>query len=151
MMDLYTTQQSIFNYLVANADFQVIDTEIPQAGSEMEPISDTGYPAAYAVVRFNDDTKWPLGGAVGGPRHDETYSLVDILCVGPTPTEARDVAYAEAGVKDILLGFVPTGGGPLTKAGGGQVFTVGDGTATLPRRYIARVSFRYNTNMIIDE
>lgn len=150
-MDLYTTQQSIFNHLAANADFQVIDTEIPQANSAGEPTTDSGYPMAYAVVRFNDDVKWPLGDAVGGPRHDDMYSLVDVLCIGPTPDEARDVAYATDGVRDILLGFVPTGGGALNKAGGGQVFVVGDGTATLPRRYVARVSFRYSTNMVIDE
>lgn len=150
-MDLYSTQQDILTYLSTNADFQVIDTEIPQAGSATEPVTDTGYPMAYAVVRFNDAAKWPLGAAVGGPRHDDMYSLVDVLCVGPTPDEARDVAYAIDGVMDILTGYSPTGGGPMNKSGAGQVFVIGDGTATLPCRYVARVSFRYPVNTVINE
>lgn len=143
--DLYTTQQAIWNYLVAEADFQIFDTNFPEG--EIEPRTDAGTLDPYAVVRFNDSVRVPRQGAVGGARYDEMYSLVDVLCVAGSPEEAREIAYGLDGVNDILLGFVPTDAGELTKAGGGQVFVQADSTGTRPIRYIARTSYRYLVNM----
>jgi hypothetical protein len=146
--DLYATQQSIKTHLEAQADFAIFDTNFPEG--DLEPTNDAGILDAYAVLRFNDSVKVPQKGAVGGARYDELYSLVDVLCVGGDPDEARELAYGTDGVNDILLGFVPTDGGELTKSGGGQVFVIGDGTGTRPIRYVARCSFRYLVNMSID-
>lgn len=146
--NLKATQDSILAELVAEAAFPILDTMIPEAS--MEPVNDYGYMEPYAVVRFNDSIKVPRKGSVGGARYDELYSLVDILCVGSDPEEAREIAYGVDGVSDILTGFVPVDGGELTKAGGGQVFVSGDGSTQRPTRYIARVSFRFLVNMELD-
>lgn len=146
--DLFTTQQSIWTYLVAEADFEIFDTNYPEG--QLEPTTDAGTLEPYAVVRFNDSVKIPQKGAVGGARHDELYSLVDVLCVGGSPEEAREIAYGADGVNDILLGFVPTDGGELTKSGGGQVFVLADSTGTRPIRYVARTSYRYLVNLSIE-
>lgn len=148
-MDLFTTQQDVFNYLTAQADFAIYDTSLP--GAQDEPLSSNGYMVGYAVMRFNDAVKIPQKGAFGGARWDEMYSLIDVLCVGATPDEAREVAYGIDGVADLLTGYTPVDAGQLTRQSGGQVFVVGDGTATTPTRYIARVSFRMVVNTTIDE
>lgn len=146
--NLYATQQSIWNHLVAEADFAVFDTNYPEG--DLEPTNDAGVLEPYAVLRFNDAVKIAQKGAVSGARNDEMYSLVDILCVAGSPEEARDLAWNLDGVNDILLGFVPTDGGELNKSGGGQVFAIGDGSGTRPTRYVARCSFRYLINMTQD-
>ncbi len=148
-MNLFATQQSVFAYLTTEADFAIFDTDYPEV--QDEPVSNNGYPAAYAVVRFNDAVKIPQKGAVGGARHDEMYSLVDVLCVGPTPEDARELAYGPDGVADILTGWAPADAGELSRESGGQVFVRGDGTGTLPRRFIAVCSFRALVNMVVDE
>ncbi len=149
--NLYATQQDIYAFLDAEADFPLFDTNIPEAGSQQEPMTPNGYLQPYAVVRFNDSVRPPSGGAVGGARHDELYSLVDVLCVAADPNEARQVAYGLDGVADILTGYVPVDAGELNKAGGGQVFVAADGSGTRPTRYIARVSFKFSVNMVVDE
>lgn len=143
-MNLYATQQDILTYLRAEADFEIFDTNMPEG--DLEPTSDSGYPEGYATIRFNDAVKVPQFGAVGGARHDEMYSLIDVLCVGPDPDEARAIAYGVDGVADILTGYQPVDAGELTRQSGGQVFVRGDGTATKPTRYIAMVSFRMLVN-----
>lgn len=143
--NLFSTQQAIYAYLDAEADFPIYDTNMPEG--ELEPRSDAGYMVPYAVVRFNDAIKVPRMGAVGGARLDEMYSLVDILCVGESPDEARELAYGVDGVNDILVGYVPVDAGELTKSGGGQVFVISDGSGTRPTRYVARCSFRFLVNM----
>lgn len=149
-MNLYATQQSIYAFLTTEADFPVFDTIVPEAGSGEEPVDNAGYLEPYVVVRFNDSVKVTRQGSFVGARADELYSLVDILCIAADPTEAREIAYGTDGVSDILTGFIPTDGGELTKAGGGQVFVASDGSGQRPTRFIARVSFRYAVNMQID-
>jgi hypothetical protein len=110
--------------------------------------------ATYAVLRVNDALRTPAsykGGSVGGARHEEMYTLFDVLVVGHSPTAATSVAYGDNGVADLLVGYTPVDAGPLERAGGGQVFVVSDGTGARPTNYVARVSFRCNVNMIIDE
>lgn len=148
-MNLYATQQDVLAYLTDQADFAVYDTSLPAVIDE--PGSDNGYMDGYVVLRFNDAVKIPQKGAVGGARWDEMYTLIDALCVGATPEEAREIAYGTDGAADILTGYTPVDAGELTRQSGGQVFVVGDGTATAPIRYIARVSFRAVVNTTIDE
>lgn len=145
--NLYATQQSWLAHL--QAEFPTYDTNLPEVKDE--PTSANGYYEPYVVMRFNDAVKVQTGGSFGGPRHDEEYTLVDCLCVAADPDEARELAYGDGGVRDVLTGYVGVDAGPLEKSGGGQVFTVGDGTSTKPTRYIARVSFRAQVNMTIDE
>lgn len=147
-MNLYATQQDILAYLRAEADFEIFDTNMPEG--DLEPTSDAGYAEGYATIRFNDAVKIPQFGAVGGARHDEMYSLIDVLCVAPDPDEARAIAYGQDGVADILTGYAPVDAGELTRQSGGQVFVRGDGTATKPTRYIAMVSFRMIVNTTTD-
>lgn len=151
-MNLYATQTDVFNYLSTNLGAPVFHTDYPAAGDE--PQGQNGVMATYAVLRVNDalrTTSSRRGGAVGGARHDEMYTLFDVLVVGHSPQAATELAYGPNGVADLLVGYIPVDAGPLERAGGGQVFVVGDGTVTRPTNYVARVSFRCNVNLIIDE
>jgi hypothetical protein len=145
-MNLYATQQDIFAH--ADTEFAVYDTNFPEVAQE--PLVN-GYLEPYVVLRFNDAVKVPQRGNVGGARHDEMYTLIDALCVAADPAEARDLAYGPNGVADYLTGYQPVDAGPLTRESGGQVFVRADGTNTLPRRFIAVVSFRCAVNQVIDE
>ncbi len=53
-MDLYSTQQDVFNYLTAQGDFAVYDTDYPEVVDEPTV---NGYLDAYTVLRFNDAVK----------------------------------------------------------------------------------------------
>jgi hypothetical protein len=145
-MNLYATQQDILAY--ADASFVVFDTNYPEVSQEPTL---NGWPEPYVVLRFNDAVKVPQTGAVGGARHDEMYTLIDALCIAPDPDSARELAYGPGGVADVLTGYVPVDAGELSRESGGQVFVRGDGTNTLPRRFIAVVSFRCHVNQVIDE
>lgn len=145
-MNLYATQQDILTF--ADTHFVVFDTNYPEAAQEPTL---NGYAEPYVVLRFNDAVKVPQKGSVGGARHDEMYTLIDALCIAPDPDSARELAYGPNGVADVLTGYQPVDGGPLTRESGGQVFVRGDGTNTLPRRFIAIVSFRCAVNQTIDE
>lgn len=142
--DLYSTQQDVLTYLTTTGDFPVYDTELPQTVDEPQV---RGYLDPYAVLRFNDSAKLPSAAAVAGPRYDEMYTLIDVLCVAASPEEARELAWGVGGVADVMTGYKLLDGGTLDKTGAGNVFAIGDGTATLPRRFIARVSFRGSVNM----
>lgn len=145
-LNLYATQQDIFAFI--DAEFAAYDTNFPEVADEP---SLNGYMEPYVVVRFNDAVKLPQRGSVGGARHDEMYTLIDALCVASDPDEARKLAYGPDGLADYLTGYVPVDAGELTRESGGQVFVRGDGTNTLPRRFIAVVSFRCAVNQSIDE
>lgn len=143
-MDTFSVQEEIQAYLATTGGFTVIDTIIPEAANE--PVTANGYLDPYVVVRHNDSTKLPMGESFGGPRHDQMYMLTDCLAIAASPEEARELAYGAGGVNDILVEFKPVDAGPLSKAGG-NVFTINDGTATKPTRYVARASFRCLVNM----
>lgn len=146
--DLYTTQKSVLDYLTANLGYPVFATNYP--AEEIEP-TENGVLSPYAVLRFNDATQTLGGGAVGGARWDELYTLFDVLVVAATEDDARKVAYGAGGVGDVMTGFVPTDGGEMTRNPGGQVFVAGDGSGARPQAFIARVSFRCQVNMVINE
>lgn len=147
--DTLSTQETIRTYLAAEAGVVVYDTEFPQVKDE--PM-DNGVPTAYIVMRSNDTIAPASGGSFGGARFGEYYTLFDFLVVAATPEEARELAFGVDGVNDILIGHTPdANSGELTKRGGGQVFTSGDGTAVRPSRYIARCSFRCSVNQQITE
>lgn len=138
-MDLFSTQEDVLAYLTANLGHPVFPTNYPAEGDEP---SQNGVMQPYAVLRSNDATLTLGGGAVGGARHDEMYTLFDVLVVAGQEREARRVAYGAAGVADLLTGYQPVDAGPLVRNPGGQVFVAGDGTGARPQSFIARVSFR---------
>ena len=142
MTSLFAIQQEIFDYL--DAFYAAYDTNFPEVSEEP---SENGYMSPYIVVRFNDAVKVPQRGSVGGAIYDEMYTLIDCLCIAADPEEARSLAYGPSGVAVALTGYRPVGAGELTRESGGQVFVRGDGTNTLPRRFIAVVSFRCAVNL----
>ena len=147
--DTLSTQETIRAYLATEAGVVVYDTEFPQVKDE--PM-DNGVPVAYIVMRSNDTIAPATGGSFGGARFGDHYTLLDFLVVAATPDEARELAFGPDGVNDILIGYRPdANSGEMTKRGGGQVFTSGDGTAARPSRYISRCSFRLSVNLQITE
>lgn len=151
-LNLYATQMDVFNYMVTNLGIPVFHTDYPASADE--PMGQNGVMATYAVLRVNDalrTTSSRKGGSIGGSRHDEMYTMFDVLVVGHSPDAATVAAYGPNGVADKLQGYQPVDGSPLDRAGGGQVFVRSDGTSARPANYVAMVSFRCNVNMIIDE
>ncbi len=151
-LNLYATQQDVLAYAQANLDVPVYHTNYP--ASESEPFGENGVMAPYVVLRVNDalrTTTSRKGGAIGGSRYDEMYTLFDFMCVGPTGETATELAYGPGGVADTMQGYIPVDAGPMERAGGGQVFVVEDGTSARPSNTVARVSFRCLVNMVHDE
>lgn len=144
--DLYVTQNIVMVHLQNETGAVSYDTDYPDIADEP---TENGVLVPYNVVRSNSPNRQPDGEAVGGARWDEQYSLIDVLSVAASPAEARDLAYGIDGVADVLLGFKPDDStGPMNFTGGGAIFVAGDGTASKPRRFIARCSFRFQTNLI---
>lgn len=146
--NLFATQQDVLAYAQANLAAPGYDTDYPAVGDEP---TDNGMLIPYWVMRSNDALRIATGGAVGGARHDEMYTLFDFLAVGPTAEGARVLAYGPGGIADVMTGYVPIDAGQMNRAGGGQVFVAVDGTGARPSNFIARVSFRLAVNMEITE
>ena len=143
-MNLYATQQDVLAYLTTNLGAPVFDTDYPAVQDEP---SVNGVMSPYVVLRSNDALRIAGNGAFGGSRHDEMYTLMDVLCVAASPQGARELAYGAGGVADVLTGYAPIDAGPMDRAGGGQVFVAVDGTGARPSNFIARVSFRMLVNV----
>ncbi len=152
-LNLYATQQDVLLHAqTALAPTQVYLTDFPDSESELPGLN--GVAAPYVTLRVNDalrTTATSAGGAIGGSRYDEMYTLFDFLCAAPDPNSSTLLAYGPGGVADVMQGYVPVDAGPLERAGGGQVFVVRDGTGARPSNFIARVSFKCLVNMVHDE
>jgi hypothetical protein len=143
--NLFATQQDVLAHLTTQlSPTLVFDTDYPAVGDE--PLGENGVMASYAVLRSNDALKLSGAGSFAGARHDEMYTLFDVLCVAHSPEAARSLAYGPGGVADTLVGYKPVDAGELNRAGGGQVFVAVDGTGARPSNFIARVSFRCSVN-----
>jgi hypothetical protein len=143
--DIKVIQDAVMAFLEQETGAPSYDTDYPDAKDEPTE-NDVLIP--YNVVRSNSPNRTPDGEGFGGPRWGEEYTLIDVLSVAASPDEARDLAYAADGVSDVLLGYKPNDdSGQLTHTGGGMVYVAGDNTASKPRRFIARNSFRLQTNL----
>lgn len=152
-LNLYATQQDVLAHAqTVMAPVPVYLTDYPDSENELP--GENGVNGPYITLRVNDAlrvTSSRVGGAVGGSRYDEMYTLFDFLVASPDPNMSTEIAYGADGVADMMQGYVPVDAGPLERAGGGQVFVVRDGTGARPSNFIARVSFKCLVNMVHDE
>lgn len=142
-LNLYTTQQTLFDYIDAQIPWKVVDAEVPDADTvlmvegEIEP---------YVVVRFSDLLGASGQNSFGGPTYDGYYSLFQCICVGSTGLEAL---HLQSQVNTSLIGHVPdVNSGPITKDFGGGSLAI-KGVNTSPSFFVAISAFRYLTNMQI--
>lgn len=140
-LDTYTTQQTIFDYLSANLGFDVVDSEVPDAGSV---ILTNGVLVPYVVVRFGDALANGQQMSFGGPVYDGYYSPMMVLCVAPSGLEALELSSA---VNKLLIGWTPdANSGPLTKDFGGGSMAI-KAPNSKPSFFVAITAFRFLTNM----
>ena len=145
-LDIDSMQDAVMTYLQIETGAVSYDTDYPDVADEP---TENGVLVAYNVVRSNSPNKTPNGEAFGGAVWDEKYTLIDVLSIAATPGEARELAYGVEGVAEVLTGFKPdANSGQMYPTGGGAVFVAGDGTASKPRRFIARNSFRVQIDLI---
>lgn len=143
-LNTFATQKNIFEYLKANLDFDVVDTEIPDSTTVQRV---NGELIPYVVVRFSDSLANGQQQSFGGPRHDGYYGLAQMICVARTGMESLELASA---VNNLLIGYTPdANSGPLTKDFGGGSFNI-RGVNTSPSFVVSIVAFRFLTNLKID-
>lgn len=149
-LDIYAIQNAIIEELEDASGVFTKDTDWEDATDV--PTDGSGLLQSYHAVRSNSLNRTPDGGSFGGPRHDEMYTLIDVVSVAYDPDEVRKIAYGPDGVMDILTGFKPTAdSGTLYPTGSGSVFVRGGDTQVRPRAFIAISSFRLQANLVIDE
>lgn len=140
-LNTFATQKNIFDYLVAEIPWNVIDAEIPDADN-IHDVNGTITP--YVVVRFSDMLKASGQNSFGGGRQDGYYSLVQVLCVADTGLHALELASL---VNAKMIGYTPdANSGPLEKDFGGGSYTI-KGVNTKPSAFVSISAFRYLTNM----
>lgn len=144
-LDIYSIQNAVMAELEASVAEYVKDTD-------WEDVSDVptvnGVLSAYHAVRSNSPNKQPGGDAFGGARHDEMYTLIDVVSAAHDPDTVRLIAYGAGGVMDILTGFKPSAdAGAMHPTGTGSVFVRGGDTSVRPRLFYAISSFRLSVNL----
>lgn len=140
-LNTYTTQKAIFDYLTANLDFDVVDTEVPDADS-VRLVS--GVLVPYVVVRFGDALANGQQMSFGGPVHDGYYSPMMALSVAPSGLESLELA---SKVNQLLIGYTPdANSGPITKDFGGGSMSI-KAPNSKPSFFVAITAFRFLTNM----
>jgi hypothetical protein len=98
----------------------------------------------HVVLRFGSPQPYEADKSFGGARYDGAYSAVDVMAVGSTDAEARELG---SGIGNLLLGYKPSEDtGELNYDWGGGTFTV-ISEGSRPQFYINWVSFRFNFNM----
>ena len=139
--DLYSIQQAIKAYVVANTGFLVATGGIEEARTlaatqgELKP---------HVVLRFGSPQPYLADASFAGARYDGAYSAVDVMAVGATDDDARQLG---SGIGNILLGYKPSDDtGTLNYDWGGGTFTV-ISEGSRPQFYINWQSFRFNFNL----
>jgi hypothetical protein len=139
--DLYAIQQTIKAYVDSQTGFLVASGGIEEAQTlaatqgELKP---------HIVLRFGSPQPYEADKSFGGARYDGAYSAVDVMAVGSTDAEARELG---SGIGNLLLGYKPSEDtGELNYDWGGGTFTV-ISEGSRPQFYINWVSFRFNFNM----
>jgi len=140
-LDTYTTQKATFDYLTANLDFDVVDTEVPDADS-VRLVS--GVLVPYVVVRFGDALANGQQMSFGGPVHDGYYSPMQVISVARSGLEALELGTK---VNKLLIGYTPdANSGPITKDFGGGSMAI-KAPNSKPSFFVAITAFRFLTNM----
>lgn len=139
-IDLYSTQQAIFNYIVTQIPWEVVDSQVPDAESLA---ATNGIADPYVSVRFSQMLPTSGGTSFNGPLYDEYYSYVDFLCIAPTAQEARELASFVD--RNILGHAFPNTGALKPQFGGGQ-FAISLDTQH-PLAFVAITAYRYSLNL----
>jgi len=141
-IDLFDIQESIKEYIADSFPLINVDSgAVPTA--ESLPFVD-GILEPYIIVRFSDMMPPSGGQTFGGPVYDEYYSYVDALCVGPTDTDARQLA---SFVNSFMLGKDFYNAGTIKKNFGGGQFAIAAEAGRQPIAFIAVASFRFPVNV----
>lgn len=140
-LDTYTTQKAIYQYLVDNIGFDVVDSEWPDAAA---PHLTNGVLVPYVVTRFGDALANGQQQSFGGPVWDGYYCPMQVLSVGTTGFESLELATK---VNKLLIGWTPDdNSGPLTKDFGGGSMAI-KAPNSKPAIFVAITAFRFATNM----
>lgn len=94
----------------------------------------------YVLVQFGGSYEYSRDNSLAGPRWDTQRATFTIYIVAPYDAVARQV---KDRVKDLLVGFRPTDGGPLT-INTGYSFTDADLGFN---RYVQVIGFQYLYNL----
>ena len=143
-LDIYTSQQAIFDYLTEQIPWEVADAEIPDA-ENVHLVN--GMLKPYVVVRFSDTLKASGQASFGGPRRDGYFGLMQTLSVAPTGLKALELASL---VNDKMIGYQPTpNDGPIEKDFGGGSYAI-KSVNSKPSFFVAIAAFRFLTNLSQD-
>lgn len=144
MNDLFQAQEDITNHLRSALNWEVFTGGVEEA----ETLAATqGRTRPFVVLRFSAPQPYLSDMSFAGPRYDGAYSNVDAMCVAPDDVDARMLANE---VNDLLLGFQPNSNCSELRFdfGGGTFAVISEGTR--PQATISWLSYRYNTNMIVN-
>jgi hypothetical protein len=140
-LNVFATQQSIFDYITDNIPWEVIGGELPDA-ENIQLVN--GVLKPYVVVRFSDSLKASGQASMGGPRQDGYYSLVQTLSVAAKDSDARELS---SNLNMLLLGYTPdVNAGPLEKDFGGGAFSI-KAVNSRPTAFVSIAAYRFLTNM----
>lgn len=144
MNDLFQAQEDVFNYLKANLNWDVYTGGIAEAETLY---ATNGENRPHVILRFSAPQPYLSDMSFAGPRYDGVYSNVDAMCVAPNDRDARALANE---VNDILLGFQPNSNTSQLRFdfGGGTFSVLSEGAR--PQSVISWMSYRYNTNMVVN-
>lgn len=144
MNNIFQAQQDIFAYLTANLNWDVYTGGVEEA--EQLKATD-GVLRPHVILRFSAPQPYLGDLAFGGPRYDGVYNNVDAMCVAANDTDARMLANE---VNDILLGYQPNSNCSQLRYdfGGGTFAVISENSR--PQFTISWVSFRFNTNMVVE-
>ena len=140
-LNVYASQQNIFDYVTAQIPWEVVDGEIPD-NETVQMVN--GIVKPYVVMRFSDMLAASGQNSFGGPKSDGYYSLFQAICVGPSAKSARELQ-SLCNLK--LIGYQPdANAGPVTKDFGGGAMTI-KGVNSTPSFFVSIAGFRFLTNM----
>lgn len=140
-LNVYASQQAIFDFATANIPWTVIDGEVPDSDTVL---MENGVLQPYVVMRFSDMLSAGGQASFGGVRQDGYYSLFQAICVAPRALQALELGSL---CNDIFLGHQPTtNDGPISKDFGGGSLTI-KGVNSTPTFFVSIVAYRFLTNM----
>ena len=132
--NIYAIRKDIANYLTTELpQFQFRTDSLPE---NIQMLRDTeGEVNPFFIVRPGKIRPRPRGRSIAGPRHDDYYTWIDVICVG---TEEDAVAESLSLVADYLVGYKPAGGTGIIPDGGQDDF--------ITRNYASRPTLYVNSN-----